>query len=210
MSGPASAASRAGPGFAGALRAPVATALNHLLGSAAWACERLQPHAGKTARFSSAPFRIALTILSTGKVADAASDTAADVSFAITPGQAMRVLAADAAAWREVTVEGDTVLARDILYVAENLRWDVEEDLSRVVGDIASHRMTQAARGFWRWQRDAAEGFTRSAAIYWTEERPLLAAKAHVETFAHGVDALRDDAARLEKRIEELERRLAQ
>jgi len=34
-----------------------------------------------------------------------------------------------------------------------HLRWDVEEDLSRVVGDIAAHRMAQAGRAAARGRR---------------------------------------------------------
>jgi ubiquinone biosynthesis protein UbiJ len=41
-------------------------------------------------------------------------------------------------------------------------------------------------------------------AAYWTEEQPLVAAKPDVERFVREVDTLRDDVARLEKRIEQL------
>ena len=44
------------------------------------------------------------------------------------------------------------------------------------------------------------------AAEYWTEERPLIAKRAHVEQFAHEVDQLRGDVERLEKRLEKLSR----
>jgi len=129
----------------------------------------------------------------------------ADASFTLTPGIALRMLAADKNAWQEVQVSGDTALAREILFVAQNLRWDAEEDLSRVFGDIAAHRMAQAGSSFVRWQRQAADSFARSAAAYWTDEQPLIATRQDVERFVREVDALRDDVARAEKRIEGLE-----
>lgn len=45
-----------------------------------------------------------------------------------------------------VKIEGDVQLAAELGWLAENLRWDVEEDLSRVVGDIPAHTLADAAR----------------------------------------------------------------
>lgn len=205
MPGPASAAPpRAGSGFAGVFRAPVANAINHLLRSAAWARERLGPHVGKTALFKLAPFSVALAILPSGEVADADRGSAGDIRFTLTPAVALRVLAADESAWQEVHVDGDTALARDILYVAQNLRWDVEEDLSRFVGDVAAHRMVRAGNDFHHWQRATTTHLARSAAAYWTDEQPLIANKTDIERFNCEVDVLRDDVARIEKRIQHL------
>ena len=45
-----------------------------------------------------------------------------------------------------VKIEGDVQLAAEIGWLAENLRWDFEEDLSRVVGDVPAHALADAAR----------------------------------------------------------------
>jgi ubiquinone biosynthesis protein UbiJ len=186
------------------LKPPTAAALNHLLKSASWARERLRPFAGKIARFELTPFTVAFTILETGEVADAPAASAPDASFALSPGIALRMLGGDSGAWQKVTVAGDDALAREVLYIAQNLKWDVEEDLSRVIGDVAAHRLATAAGELRRWQRDSTRSFTRAMAAYWTEEQPLVAAKPNVERFVREVDTLRDDVARLEKRIEQL------
>ena len=128
-----------------------------------------------------------------------------DAVFILTPGVALRMLASDKNAWQEVQMSGDTELAREVLFVAQNLRWDAEEDLSRVFGDILAHRMAQTAGGFKRWQLQAADSIARSAAAYWTDEQPLIATRHDVERFVREVDALRDDVARLEKRIKNLD-----
>lgn len=205
MPGPAHDAAGAGAGLAASFTSPIAAAVNHLLRGAPWACERLIPFAGKTAHFSLTPFAVALTIHDSGEVENAVAGTGADASFTLTPGVALRVLTADKNAWQDVQMSGDTELAREILFVAQNLRWDAEEDLSRVFGDIIAHRMVQAASGLKNWQRQAADSIARSAAAYWTDEQPLIATRHDVERFVHGVDALRDDVARVEKRIERLE-----
>lgn len=45
-----------------------------------------------------------------------------------------------------VTIEGDVQLAAELGWLAENLRWDVEEDLSRVLGDIPAHAIADVGR----------------------------------------------------------------
>ena len=45
-----------------------------------------------------------------------------------------------------VQIEGDVQLAAELGWLAENLRWDVEEDLSRVLGDIPAHALADAGR----------------------------------------------------------------
>jgi ubiquinone biosynthesis accessory factor UbiJ len=202
MTGTAQEQARAAPGSG--LRPPTAAALNHLLKSASWARERLRPFAGKVVRFELVPFTVAYTLLETGEVADAAAAATPDASFTLIPGIALRMLGGDSDAWQKVAVAGDGALAREILYIAQNLKWDVEEDLSRVFGDVAAHRMVSAANELRRWQRDSARSFTRAMAAYWTEEQPLVASKPDIERFVREVDGLRDDVARLEKRIEQL------
>ena len=202
MSGPANDAGIGpGPTASGLFKPPFAAAVNHLLQGASWACDRLKPFAGKTVRFNLAPFAVTLAIRDSGEVADAAASGAADASFALTPGIALRMLAADSNAWQEVAFEGDTALAREILAIAQNLKWDIEEDLSRVFGDIAAHRMVEAGARLRRWQIDTFDSIARSAVAYWTEEQPLIASRQDIDQFLRDVDTLRDDVARVEQRV---------
>ena len=203
MAGPAP--DGAGPGIASLFTPPVVAAVNHLLKSASWARAQLKPFAGKTVRFDAAPFAVTFVIRDSGEVGESTA-IETDARFTLTPGVALRMLGGDQTAWREVETGGDPALAREILAIAQNLRWDAEEDLSRVFGDIAAHRMMQAANDLNRWRRETADSFARSAAAYWTEEQPLIATRQDVASFVHGVDALRDDVARIEKRIDRLQR----
>ena len=189
----------------GAFDAPFAAALNHLLGRAEWARTRLAPFAGKRVRIDAAPVTLTLEIAVDGTVATGRGEP--DVVCCVSPGLALRMAAGDDNAWREAAVDGDTALAREVLYLAQNLRWDVEEDLSRVFGDIIAHRLAGAGRAFARWQRDTLDALARQSAAYWTEEQPLIASRALIEQFGRDVDTLRDDLARAEKRIEQLEQR---
>ena len=186
---------------------PAAAFINHLLRGASWAREALQRYAGRTARFETAPFGLSLTVLENGEIALAAADAVPAVTIRLTPGLMLRLAARDEKVWSEIEVSGDTDFAAAINHVARHLRWDVEEDLSRVFGDIAAHRMTETGRTFRRWGEKALDNTGRSFAEYWTEEQPLIAGGRDLDQFNRAVDQLRDDAARLEKRIEQLSSR---
>lgn len=45
-----------------------------------------------------------------------------------------------------VRIEGHVALASELNWLAEHLRWDVEEDLARLIGDAPAHGLAQAAR----------------------------------------------------------------
>jgi ubiquinone biosynthesis protein UbiJ len=177
-------------------------AINRLLRHNSWALERLRPYAGKVVRTECFPVTLLLGIGETGEAAAAPADSTPDVTLRLTPGVMLRLAARDAAAWNDIAVEGDPQLAAALNHVARNLRWDIEEDLSKVVGDIAAHRMVETGRKLDTWGRQGADNLARAFAEYWTEEQPLIASRADVERFNLDVDALRDDLARLEKRID--------
>ena len=45
-----------------------------------------------------------------------------------------------------VRIEGDVQLAAEINWLIDNVRWDVQEDLSRLLGDAPAHLISQSAR----------------------------------------------------------------
>jgi ubiquinone biosynthesis protein UbiJ len=184
-------------------------AVNRLLRANGWALDKLRPHARKVAVVSCPPFRVRVMVTPDGELARVSGDAAPDVTIEVTPGLMMRAAARDATAWRDAKVTGDVELAGAIDYVARNLTWDFEEDLSRVVGDVAAHRIGTAARQLDRWGRDAAMNLAHAAAEYVTFESPLLASAGELERFNREVDTLRDDAERFEKRLALLALRVA-
>lgn len=166
--------------------------------------ERLRPFAAKVVRVDCFPLTLLLGITDAGDAMAAVPEMMPDVTIRLTPGVMLRLAARDASAWSDIAVEGDPSLAAALNHIARNIRWDVEEDLSRVFGDIAAHRMVETGRKLDNWGRQGADNLARSFTEYWTEEQPLIAGRSDVEQFNRDVDALRDDLARLEKRIEQV------
>ena len=181
---------------------------NHLLESASWARDKLSVHAGKTALFDVFPARLAFAVAADGRLQPAPPDATPAVTIRLTHLTLLGVLADGEEAWRKAEVVGDTDFAAVISQVASNLHWDVEEDLSRVVGDIAAHRMAQAGRSAAAWPKQAAVSMAENAAEYLTEEKALLVTPLRAAEFMREVDELRDAVERLDKRIERLSRQV--
>ena len=156
--------------------------VNHVVRAEPEAMRRLAPHAGKTVSLEvenwpavlPAPRAVVVRITPPGLVerlervervepAIADADASADLRLRIDAGNPGRLLARWAMGDRpDVAVEGDPALAADLSWLAENLRWDVEEDLSRIVGDAPAHAIADAAGAVARGLRDAAKQVDRA------------------------------------------------
>ena len=183
-----------------------AAGLNHLLAQQPWAAERLKAFAGQCAEFRCPPFPdLRFAILENGLVQEAPEDAASALVVKLTPSTLPLVLARDEAALKKIEIEGSAELASAVQHLFRHLAWDIEEDLSRLFPDVVAHRLAEGGRAAAAWQSEAATRFAENLAEYLTEEQPLLARPADVDKFSRQADALREDAARLEKRIERLE-----
>ena len=190
------------------LSGPFSAFVNHLLAPAAWARETLAGHAGKVAVFDLFPLRIAVAVDADGTLRAAPEHAAPAVTIRLTHATALQILAEGEDAWRKANVEGDTAFASAISRVAANLRWDIEEDLSRVFGDIAAHRMAETGRSAAAWPKQAATSLAGNVAEFLTEEKHLLVTPLRAAEFVRDVDDLRDAIERLDKRIERLQRQI--
>jgi ubiquinone biosynthesis protein UbiJ len=185
---------------------PAAALLNHLLRGQPWLRERLVPFAGRGLRIEAAPLpALQLAIEPSGELRDA-PEAGAEAAVRLSPATLLRLAAGDDSARAAVDVSGDAALAAALAAVLRELRWDAEEDLSRLVGDIPARRIVQLAEGFAVWQRRTLASLLAAAAEYLVEERRILPARGAVQVFAQDVDTLRDDVERLGQRLDRLSR----
>ena len=100
---------------------------------------------------------------------------------------------------------GEKVLHPDVsITLAGDLRWDGEADLAQLVGDIPARRFSKLGMKLAAAIHDAAARMADNFTEYAIEESGMLAASHDVTAFGSGVVSLRDDVARLEKRIARL------
>jgi len=182
--------------------------LQHLIAQNSWACPLLQAHAGKCVAFKLGVFSRSLIILEDGSLAMAGDSHVADASVSLTPSLALRLLSGDEAAKRQVAITGDTQLAAELAKVLSAMRWDFEDDASKLVGDVAAHKIGQTLRSIATTGKETGSNLVAMLSEYWQEEMPLIAKKRHVDAFNSEVDTLRADLARFEKKFAKLQQQL--
>lgn len=180
-------------------------AINHLLAAEPWARAKLVPHVNKTLHVAVPPFTIRLAVAPDGSVARGTDHGVADTTVTLPYSVLPRLLAGGTdTIMRDLRLEGDAEFAQVVSLLAKTLRWDVEEDLSKIVGDVASHRIVGAARGATGEIKRTNERIAAGVTEYLLEENPQLVRPRAVQALADGVRQLRDDLARLEKRLDRL------
>jgi len=100
----------------------------------------------------------------------------------------------------DVSIRGDAELAQKFRELAMLLKPDVEEELSKLIGDTPAHQALRFVRTMTGAGRRAANTQIRNAAEYLAHESRDLVPRAEAEDFYRGVERLREDLDRLEAR----------
>lgn len=181
--------------------------LNHLLAQESWARAVLQKHAGKLACIDLEVLQIRVRVAADGYVQSVSDmqvqeDVRLNMKLADLP-----LIAQDSTrAVSYVKIEGDADFAQAISQLSQDLRWEVEDDLSRVVGDIAARRVVSGGRQLAHFVGQTHQKLQENFADYFLEENPMLVRPRAVSAFSDQVNKTRDDVERLMKRLERLER----
>lgn len=120
--------------------------LNHVLMQEPQAMERLARQKGSVLRFQWRSMTFTLVVTPAGLFDVAASDAKNDLSLVITEESPL-VIAQELMQGGKpaVRIEGDVQLAAEVNWLIDHVRWDIEEDLARLIGDAPSHALVGAA-----------------------------------------------------------------
>lgn len=181
--------------------------LNALLRREPWAAERLSRHAGKSLRFDVGGVRVGYSIEATGRLRACDPAVVPDVTLTIDarhlaslPG----ILGSGdlSAITEKLHVQGDAGLATLVSELARDLRWDIEEDISAVFGDVLGSRILFGGRAAAGFAQSAAQRLGQNLAEYVGQEGQMVATRPALEAFGQ-------DCAALLGRLEALERRVS-
>lgn len=100
-----------------------------------------------------------------------------------------------------IDLSGDAEIAQQFEKLLRYGRPDFEEELSATVGDVIAHALGDMARGVADWGRETRTTMRQNVAEYLQEESRSVPSRYEVNAFRQKVDALRDDVARLEARL---------
>ncbi|HZX31642.1 MAG TPA: hypothetical protein VFF03_09845 [Rhodocyclaceae bacterium] len=182
------------------------SALNHLLSGADWARERLRAFAGQQARIQGGPLRIDLMVDGEGyfRRPDKSADEPPAVTIELPADTPFRFLIDRNSIFAVARLSGTADFAETLAFVFRNLRWDVEEDLSKVVGDVVAHRLVRAGESFLGWQGQAARNLAANVTEYLGEESGMVVPKRDADRFATALAEAAADLERLERRVAKL------
>ena len=122
--------------------------LNHVLMQEPQAMERLRRQAGRVVEGRWRIFHVRLVATPAGLLDLAGPTGAPDLTLTVTEDSPWALgQAALRGAKPPVRIEGDVQFAAEVNWLVDHVRWDLEEDLARVIGDAPAHALGQAARG---------------------------------------------------------------
>jgi ubiquinone biosynthesis accessory factor UbiJ len=151
------------------LQQRVVLLLNHVLQQEPLAVERLLRQKGQIAVIECAPIAMKLIVTPAGLLDQAAPDAKPDLSLKVLDSNpfslAQTLLRGEKP---RMEISGDVMLAAEVNWLVDHVRWDVEEDLSRIVGDVPAHTMMSAISGM----KDALKKFIQPAATKTEESTP--------------------------------------
>ena len=122
--------------------------VNHVVMQEPQAMARMRAHQGRRITLAWQGLEVHVAVTPAGLLeALPSAATPADLRLVLAdtdPREALR-------AWLEggkprLHVQGDVMLAADINWLVDHLRWEVEEDLARWLGDARAHQVMQVAR----------------------------------------------------------------
>lgn len=182
---------------------PVAP-LDQVLSQQAWVAESLRPYAGRSWRVSLGSISLIQAVIDEeGRLGD--HQGIVDCALTLDPSRLFAVLAADPSRrLGAIRIEGDAALAQVLSTLATEWRPDLEAWLAERIGPELARGVQ--VRGSVIAQQ-LADGFLRSAenvAEFLVHEERVLVAPIEIQHWASGVRLLRDDVARLQKRIDRL------
>ena len=130
--------------------------LNHVLMQESEAQARLAAQRGRTLRAQWRGFSLQLAATPAGLLELAPDVAKPDLLLTMqdeSPGAAVRNMLRGERP--PVRIEGDVQFAAVVSWLVENVRWDAEEDLARLIGDAPAHTLA----GFARAARGALQKF---------------------------------------------------
>ena len=149
--------------------------VNHVIASEPVASNRLAVHSGRCLQlhfegwpsFLPPPPLAAFRVTPAGLVEWCGEEGCANPDLRVTvdaSNPALALAQAVAGTRPKVDVAGDAAFATDLNWLFDNLRWDVQDDLARVVGQAPAREITRIAGGIAAGMREAVKTLSGLAA----------------------------------------------
>jgi len=121
--------------------------LNHVLQQEPEAQQRLVRQQGRVVRFQWRFVTMELVATPAGLLDLAPPDSLPELTLSVTDDNPFEIARATLRGDKpSVQIVGDVQLAAEVNWLVDHVRWDVEDDLARVIGDVPAHAIGNAVR----------------------------------------------------------------
>jgi ubiquinone biosynthesis protein UbiJ len=121
--------------------------LNHVLQQEPEAQQRLARQQGRVAQFEWRFVTMKLIATPAGLLDLAPEGAAPELTLTVTEASPFGLVRAALGDEKPaLRIEGDVQLAAEVNWLVDHVRWDVEDDLARVIGDVPAHTIATGAR----------------------------------------------------------------
>lgn len=121
--------------------------INHVLMQEPRATERLARQKGRSMLVQWQAYSFKVMFTPAGLLDLAGSSASPDLVLTLTETSPVALVQGWVAGDKPaVRIEGDVQLAADVNWLSDHVRWDVEADLARIVGDVPAHLLVDGTR----------------------------------------------------------------
>ena len=173
--------------------------INHLLSQNDWMQSKLIAHKNKTITIAISNFEIHFEVKNNGQLKTIDKKKKVDCIIKLSINDFISQIINNNKG--KISIEGDLELAKEVSEILKQIEWDIEEDLSKYIGDIPAIHTTRLIKKILHTGKNNINNLTGSLLEYWEEENKILAKKNHVSKFNYEVDQIVEDVDRLEAKI---------
>ena len=125
--------------------------LNHVLSQEPVAVERLRRQKGRSIEISWRNHRLQWLVTPAGLLERADTSQTADLRVHVNEESPLALLQGLRQGQKPaMRIEGDVMLAAELNWLVDHVRWDAEEDLSRLLGDALAHKLVGLAKSVFK------------------------------------------------------------
>ena len=173
--------------------------INHLLSQNDWMQTKLKPYSEMIVELEIDTLSIKFIVSSEGQLVVADPEVSSDTYIHMTIKGLIQLITQKKK--NEITVKGNLDLANDFSKVIELIEWDMEEDLSKFIGDIPATELTKISKKVFKHTKTNIKNLAENFIEYWQEENKILSKNDDLEIFNANVDELSEDVDRVEAKI---------
>jgi len=173
--------------------------INHLLNQNDWMQTKLQPYLGMVIVLEIDTLLLKFTVNNEGQLIVNDTENPPDAHIQMTLKSLIQLITQKKK--NGITVKGNLDLANEFSKVIENIEWEMEEDLSRFIGDIPAGEITKISKIVLKQTKKNIINLTENFIEYWQEENKILAKNDDLKTFNSNVDSLEEDVDRMEAKM---------